>query len=108
MEEITLPYANNAIIPIQDLISHFRENNLNYMIIGSKQVTLTNHPKPNSLDVWLRTHPNVINYKDTCQSVNKVITQIIKHQSFSQGLRKCPTSKRICKALGFCADQKQQ
>lgn len=107
MEEITLPYANNATIPIQDLITHFRKNNLNYMIIGSKQVTLTKHPKPHSIDVWLRKHPNIFNHKDTCQSVSKVITQIIKHQSFSQGLRKCPKSNRMCKALVFCADQKQ-
>ncbi len=107
MEEIILPYANNAIIPIADLIQYFHSNRLNYLIIGSTQVTLQNHPKPNSLDVWLRKHPNVINYSDTCQSVNKVITQIIKHQSFSQGLRKCPKSNRMCKALVFCADQKQ-
>ena len=106
MEEITLPYANNTTIPVQDLITHFRENDLNYMIIGSTQVTLINHRKPNSLDVWLRKHPNVINYSDTCQSVNKVITQITKHQSFSQGLRKCLTSNRFCKALVYCDNQK--
>ncbi|MBU3680434.1 MAG: hypothetical protein FGM16_00675 [Flavobacterium sp.] len=102
MKQVILPYANNTKIPVEDLITHFRENNLKYMIVGSKQVTLQNHPKPNSLDVWLRKHSNVINYKDTCQSVTKVITQIIKHQSFSQGLRKCPSSNRMCKALVFC------
>ncbi|WP_297513819.1 hypothetical protein [Flavobacterium sp.] len=102
MNEIILPHANNTTIPIQDLIHYFQLNKLNYLIIGSNKVTLTNHRKPNSLDVWLRTHPKIVNHKDTCQSVNKVITQIIKHQSFSQGLRKCPKSKRICKALVFC------
>ncbi len=102
MDEITLPYANNAIIPITDLIQYLRKNKLNYLIIGSTQVTLQNHPKPNSLDVWLRNHPNIINYRDTCQSVNNVISQIIKHNSFSLGLRDCPKSKRTCKALVFC------
>lgn len=102
MEQITLPHANNATIPIADLIAHFRKNNLSYMIIGSTQVTLQNHPKPNSLDVWFRNHKKAKKYSDTCQSVTKVITQIIKHQSFSQGLRKCPKSKRLCKALVFC------
>jgi hypothetical protein len=29
MEEIILPHAKNATIPIQDLINHFRNNNLN-------------------------------------------------------------------------------
>jgi hypothetical protein len=28
MNEITLPHAKNAIIPIHDLIAHFRENKL--------------------------------------------------------------------------------
>ena len=106
MEEIILPYANNATIPVQDLIAHFSKNNLKYMIIGSTQVTLINHRKPHSLDVWLRKHPAIFHHRDTCQSVNKVITQIIKHQSFSQGLRKCPTSNRFCKALVYCDNQK--
>lgn len=102
MEEITLPYANNTTIPIQDLIAHFRENNLNFMIIGSTKATFQKHPKLNSLDILLRKHPNIFRYKDTCQSVSKVVTQLIKHESFSLGLRKCPESKRMCKALVFC------
>lgn len=106
MEEIILPHAKNATITIQDLIAHFSKNNLKYMIIGSTQVTLINHCKPHSLDVWLRKHPAIFHHRDTCQSVNKVITQIIKHQSFSQGLRKCPTSNRFCKALVYCDNQK--
>lgn len=106
MEEIILPHANNATIPIADLITHFRENNLNYMIIGSTQVVLNVHPKPKSLDVWIRNHNNVQGYSNTCQSVNKVITQLIKHKSFSLGLRKCPKSNRMCKALVFCKNVK--
>ena len=102
MVEIILPHANNATIPIQDLIAHFRKNNLNFMIIGSTKATLQKHSKPNSLDVWIRTHPNILKYKDTCQSVNTVISQLIKHESFSLGLRKCPKSSRMCKALVFC------
>lgn len=102
MEVIILPHANNATIPIQDLIAHFRKNNLNFMIIGSTQVVTNIHPKPNSLDVWIRNHENAISHANTCQSVNKVINQLIKHKSFSLGLRKCPQSNRICKALVFC------
>jgi hypothetical protein len=102
MEEIILPHAKNATIPIQDLIAHFKENNLNFMIIGSTQVVLNEHPKPKSLDVWMRNHENARAYTNTCQSVSKVIHQLIKHESFSLGLRKCPESKRMCKALVFC------
>jgi len=102
MGEITLPHAKNAIIPIQDLIAHFRKNNLNFMIIGSTQVVLNVHPKPKSLDVWIRNHENTRSYANTCQSVNNVVSQLIKNESFSLGLRKCPESKRMCKALVFC------
>jgi hypothetical protein len=105
MNIITLPYANNAQFNCSDLIIHFRKKTINYMIIGSTQVALKNHPKPNSLDVWIRNHPSVVGYENTCQAVNKVISQIIKHNSFSLGLRKCPKSNRICKALVFCNNQ---
>ena len=102
MEEIILPYANNAKFKVEDLIKHFIKYNLDYMIIGSTQVVLNVHPKPKSLDVWIRNHKNVIGHANTCQSVNNVISQLIKHKSFSLGLRKCPESNRTCKALVFC------
>ncbi len=108
MDKITLPYANNAKFNSNDLINHFREQRMNYMIIGATQVTLQNHTKPKSLDVWIRNHPNVIGYENTCQAVNNVVSQIIEHQSFSLGLRKCPKSKRICKALVFSDNQINQ
>lgn len=106
MNEITLPHANNTIIPILDLVDYFQKNKFNYLIVGSTQVSLQNHPKPNSLDVGFRSHPNVMNYRDTCQSVNIVISQIIKHESFSLGLRKCPKTNRKCKALVYCNHKK--
>jgi len=106
MEEIILPHANNATIPIQDLIAHFRENNLKYIIIGSTKATLQKHPKPKSLDVWLRKNHCPAGYENTCQSVNNVISQLIKHKSFSLGIRKCPKSNRTCKALVFCDNKK--
>ncbi|WP_396168331.1 hypothetical protein [Flavobacterium sp.] len=102
MEQIILPHANNKTIPIQDLIAHFKESKIEYMIIGSNKVILSLHPKPKSLDVWIRTHKNVIGHANTCQSVNNVVSQLIKNKSFSLGLRKCPKSKRICKSLVFC------
>ena len=106
MGEITLPYANNAQFKIEDLIQHFKESKIEYMIIGSTQVVLNVHPKPKSLDVWIRKNHCPLGYVNTCQSVSKVITQLIKHKSFSLGLRKCPESNRICKALVFCDNKK--
>lgn len=102
MEEILLPYANNATIPIQDLINHFRDNNLKYMIIGAKFVVLQDHPNPHSLDVWLRTHPNIVGHVNTCQAVKDVINQIIRHKQFSKGFRNDPETRRMRKSLVFC------
>jgi hypothetical protein len=66
MEEIILPHANNKTIPIQDLIAHLKESKIEYMIIGSNIVILSLHPKPKSLDVWIRNHKNVIGHANTC------------------------------------------
>ena len=102
-QTIKLPYGGHkATLTVEELISHFRIENLNYIIIGATHVTLSNHPKPNSLDVWLRKHKNVIGHEDTCQAVGSVITKLISLDQFSTGIRKCPTSNRMCKALIFC------
>jgi len=87
MEEIILPYANNARFKIEDLIKHFKESKIEYMIIGSTHDTLENHPNLNSLDVWIRNHENVINHKNVCQAVNEVVKQLIKHDQFSRAIR---------------------
>ncbi len=102
MEEIILPHANNKRIPIQDLIAHFRKNNLNHMIIGARFVVLQNHPYPYSLDVWLRQHPHIVGHKNTCQAVKEVINQIIHHPQFSKGFREDPKNGNLRKALVFC------
>lgn len=105
MNEITLPHANNTIIPIQDLISYFREKKLNYLIIGARFVVLEHHPYTYSLDVWLRKHPKIVGYENTCQAVKDVIHQIIKHPQFSKGFREDPKNGSLRKALVFCDNQ---
>lgn len=102
MEEIILPHAKNATIPIQDLITYFRENNLKYMIIGATHVALQNHPNPSSLDVWFRNHENVYDKRNTCQAVKDVIKQIIRHEQFSQAVRINQKTGIMCKSLVFC------
>jgi hypothetical protein len=101
-QTIKLPYGGQkATFTVAELISHFRIENLNYIIIGARHVSLSNHPKPNSLDVWLRKHKNLIGHEDTCQAVSKVIDDILEYEQFSIGEGKCPTSNKICKALIF-------
>jgi len=102
-QPISLPYGGHeATFTVEELISHFRIENLNYIIIGARHVTLSNHPKPKSLDVWLRNHESVAqSYKNTCQAVSTVIDYILEYEQFSIGKGKCPTSNKICKALIF-------
>lgn len=99
---ISLPYAGKqATFTAEELINHFKTKKINYIIIGATHVTLSKHSKPKSLDVWFRNHKNVIGHEDTCQAVGSVITKLISLDPFSKGIRKCPTSNRMCKALIF-------
>jgi hypothetical protein len=102
-QPIELPYAGTgAQFIIEELMNHFRNENINYLIIGARHVTLSNHPKPNSLDFWLRNHESVAHsYKNTCQAVSTVIDDILEYEKFFIGKGKCPTSNKICKALIF-------
>jgi hypothetical protein len=94
--------GSDAKFLIGELISHFKKEKINYIIIGAKHIILENHPKPNSLDVWLRHHESVaLSYKNTCQAVTIVIDDILEYEQFSIGKGKCPTTNKICKALIF-------
>lgn len=94
--------GSDAKFLIGELIYHFKKEKINFIIIGAKHIVLDNHPKPKSLDVWLRNHESVaLSYKNTCQAVSTVIDDIIEYEQFSIGKGKCPTSDRICKALIF-------
>lgn len=103
MKEITLPHGGIAAkFLVNELINHFINEKINYLIIGATHLTLEMHPKPKSLDVWFRKHNSVKKgHKNTCQAVGLVITKLIKLEQFSNGIRRCPTSNRMCKALIF-------
>jgi hypothetical protein len=94
--------GSGANFLIGELITYFKKEKINYIIVGANHIILENHPKPNSLDVWLRNHESVAHsYKNTCQAVSKVIDDILEYEQFSIGKGKCPTSNKICKALIF-------
>lgn len=102
-EIIELPYGGTgAQFAAKELINYFIKQKINYLIIGATHVTLNKHPKPKSLDVWLRKHKNVTVHKDTCQAVGSIITQLIRLEQFSRGISRCSDSNRMCKALIFC------
>jgi hypothetical protein len=102
--EIKLKHSGNGVVfNSEELISLFENEKANYITIGATHVTLSNHPKPKSLDVWLRNHKNVpMQHKDTCQAVAAVISQLISIDPFSLAIRKCKTSGKMCKVLIYC------
>lgn len=99
--EIKLKHAGQGVVfNSEELISLFENEKADYITIGATHVTLSNHPKPKSLDVWIRNHESVsMNHKDTCQAVTAVISQLISLKNFSLAIRKCRTSGEMCKVL---------
>jgi carbamoylphosphate synthase small subunit len=101
---ITLPHGGNkASFEIEDLVKYFQDKKLHFMVIGSSRVSYSKHKKKQSLDVWLRKYGAKGIAKDTCQSVNSVIKQIVSTGFFMLEIRKCPTTQRNCKALIYVA-----
>ena len=105
-QKITLSYANNAQFAVEDLVKYFRKQPITYLIIGASHLSLANHRNPNSLDVWIRKNHCPPSYEDTCQAVDNVITQLIKHEQFSRAIRRNPRSGKMCNALVFCDVEK--
>ena len=101
--KISLPFGGlKAKFDVEELINYYKSQNVDYLIIGAIHVTLVNHKKQHSLDVWLRSHHSVnYNYKNTCQATSEVINQLIKLKQFSIVKRKCPTTNRMCESLIF-------
>ena len=102
--KIILKHAGNGtVFNSDDLVSLFIKEKIDYITIGATHVTLDNHPKPKSLDVWIRNLESVsMNNKDTCKAVAAVISQLISLNNFSKAIRKCRTSGKMCKVLLLC------
>lgn len=96
MPLINLPYGNNSF-DSNSLKEHIRTTGRNYIIQGQKACRRIDHPKPNSLDCWLRD--NCAQNPDTKQAVNEVIADIVNTGDFAEGKFYCPDSGRRCKGL---------
>jgi hypothetical protein len=99
--KISLPCGGpKAEFEAEELINHYKSQNIDYLIIGAIHVALVNHKKQHSLHVWLRNHHNVKSYhKNTCHATSEVISRLKKLKQFSVGKRKCLTTNRMCKSL---------
>jgi hypothetical protein len=96
MPSINLPYGNNSF-DSNSLKEHIRTMGRNYIIQGQKACRRINHPKPNSLDCWLRD--NYARNPDTKQTVNEVIADLVNTGDFAEGDFYCPDSGRRCKGV---------
>ena len=91
--------GDGAEFDVSDLVNHIAGSGRAYIIQGQNICTLDDHPKPNSLDVWLRL--NFTNRRDTKQADNEVVRQLVSTGLFETGKFLCPDSERMCKGIGF-------
>jgi hypothetical protein len=96
MPTIELPYGDNRF-DSDDLKEHIRTAGRDYIIQGQKACKRADHPKPNSLDCWLRD--KYARNPDTKQAVNEVILALVAIGGFEEGQFMCPDSGRICKGI---------
>jgi hypothetical protein len=96
MPSINLPYGSNSF-DSNDLKEYIRRTGRNYIIQGQKACRRIDHPKPNSLDCWLRD--NYARNPDTKQAVNQIIADLVNTGDFAEGDFYCPDSGRRCKGI---------
>ena len=96
MSRIALPYGDSSF-DSNDLEKHIKQTGRDYIIQGQKACKRINHPKPRSLDCWLRD--NYARYPDTKQAVNAVVEALVNTGEFIEGRYRCPDSRRLCKGV---------
>ena len=96
MPKIGLPYGDSEF-DSDDLKAHIRATGRNYIIQGQKACNRRDHPKPRSLDCWLRD--NYAKNPNTKQAVNEVMATLVNTGDFEEGEFICPDSGRKCKGV---------
>jgi hypothetical protein len=96
MPKIELPYGDREF-DSDDLKAYIRTTGRNYIIQGQKACSRRDHPKPRSLDCWLRD--NYARNPDTKQAVNEVMAALVNTGDFDEGQFICPDSGRKLKGL---------
>ncbi len=95
---IRLPHGGyGAGFDANDLVKHIAGSGRDYIIQGQNTCSLADHPKPHSLDVWLRC--NFTKRMNTKQADNEVLNQLIATGLFETGQFTCPDSLRRCKGI---------
>jgi hypothetical protein len=83
------------------LVEHLNAVGRHYIIQGQTNCALAVHPKPQSLDVWLRK--NFAHEPNMKQAVNEVLEQLISSGLFEEGKFLCPDSGHQCKGIRLVA-----
>lgn len=96
MAKIKLPYGGNQF-ESDDLKAYLIARGRAYIIQGQTACTRSHHPKPLSLDCWLRD--NYARNPDTKQAVNEVMVALVRTGDFEEGNYICPDSRRLCKGI---------
>jgi hypothetical protein len=95
---ISLPFGGvGAAFPVGTLIQHLKESGRQYIIQGQTQCIFSKHPKPHSLDFWLRRE--FAKNPDIKQAVNDVISQLVSTGLFEPGEFQCPDTGHLCKGI---------
>ena len=95
---IELPYgAPGEGFMVSYLVTYLQACCKDYIIQGQVHCRLADHPKPNSLDVWLRR--NFTSRQDTNQATNELVHEIAATGLFKEGRFICPDSGRKCKGI---------
>jgi hypothetical protein len=95
---IELPYgAPGEGFSVGYLITYLQASNQEFIIQGQRACSLDDHPKPHSLDFWLRQ--NFTSMQDKIQATNELVQAITKTGLFKEGWFTCPDSGRKCKGI---------
>jgi hypothetical protein len=81
----------------QELVNFIKASSRPYMVQGQKMTVLASHPKPSSLDVWLRH--KFYKIQDTKLADNYVLDALVATGLFEISKEICPNSDRPCKSI---------
>ena len=80
-----------------DLVAHILQTGRDYIIQGQTACSQADHPKPSSLDFWLRQFAD---NNDTKQADNDVMDSLLATGLFQESRNLvCPDSGNSCKGL---------
>lgn len=86
-----------AIFKESELVDYIKKFGRNYIIQGQTACSRNDHPKPNSLDYWLRQFGKNPNTK---QADNEVMKSLVETGLFRKSKNLiCPDSGNPCKGL---------